>query len=69
KPTKLTVKAGQSMVFKPKDASADAQAVIFSSDASAFIGQLIFGSDRSLAWAAMPPANAGRDGIVVNVGG
>lgn len=69
KPTKLTVKTGQSMVFKPKDVSAEAQAVIFSSDANAYIGQLIFGSDRSLAWAAMPPANAGRDGIVVNVGG
>ncbi|PRA09963.1 hypothetical protein CQ010_16155 [Arthrobacter sp. MYb211] len=69
KPTKLEVKTGQNLVFKPKEITEDAQAVIFSADANAYIGQLIFGSDRSLAWAAMPQANVGRDGIVVNVGG
>ncbi|WP_404289593.1 DUF5719 family protein [Glutamicibacter arilaitensis] len=69
KPTTLEVKTGQNMVFKPTEITEDAQAVIFSADSNAYIGQLIFGSDRSLAWAAMPQANVGRDGIVVNIGG
>ncbi len=69
KSQKLNVKAGQSLVFDPRDASEDAQAVIFSSDANAYIGQVILGSEQSIAWAGMPQANVGRDGIVVNVGG
>lgn len=66
---KLQIEAGQSIVFDPKSVSADAQAVIFSTDANSYVAQLILGSDRSIAWAAMPQANAGRDGIVVNIGG
>ncbi len=66
---KLSVKAGQSLVFDPRETSEDAQAVIFSSDANAYIAQVILGSEQSLGWAAMPAANAGRDGIVVNVAG
>jgi len=66
---KLQIKAGQSIVFDPKSVSDDAQAVIFSTDANAYLAQLVLGSDRSIAWAAMPQANAGRDGIVVNIGG
>lgn len=66
---KLEIKSGQSITFKPKDVNENAQAVIFSGDSNAYIGQLIYGSDSSLSWAAMPMANAGRDGIVVNVGG
>ncbi|PJJ43062.1 hypothetical protein ATK23_0233 [Glutamicibacter mysorens] len=68
-PEKLQIKAGQSIVFDPKSVSDDAQAVIFSTDANAYLAQLVLGSDRSIAWAAMPQANAGRDGIVVNIGG
>lgn len=69
KPQKLSIKAGQSIVFDPRDTNESAQAVIFSSDANAYVAQVILGSEQSIAWAAMPQANAGRDGIVVNVGG
>ena len=68
-PKKLQIKAGQSVVFDPKSVSENAQAVIFSTDANAYLAQLVLGSERSIAWAAMPQANAGRDGIVVNIGG
>lgn len=66
---KLAINAGSSIVFDPKTVADDAQAVIFSTDANTYIGQLTLGSERSIAWAAMPQANAGRDGIVVNIGG
>ena len=66
---KLAINAGSSIVFDPKTVANDAQAVIFSTDANTYIGQLTLGSERSIAWAAMPQANAGRDGIVVNIGG
>ena len=69
KTQKLSIKAGQSLVFDPRETTEDAQAVVFSSDANAYIGQVILGSDQSIGWAAMPAANAGREGIVVNVGG
>lgn len=69
KPKNLQIDAGQSIVFDPKSVSEDAQAVIFSTDANAYLAQLVLGSERSIAWAAMPQANAGRDGIVVNIGG
>lgn len=65
----LNIKAGTSTVFDPRETSEDAQAVIFSSDANAYIGQVILGSEQSIGWASMPAANAGREGIVVNVGG
>ncbi|MGQ3382213.1 DUF5719 family protein [Glutamicibacter sp. TV12E] len=66
---KLAINAGSSIVFDPRTVADDAQAVIFSTDANTYIGQLTLGSERSIAWAAMPQANAGRDGIVVNIGG
>ncbi|RKS20950.1 hypothetical protein DFO58_1499 [Arthrobacter sp. AG1021] len=69
KTQKLNIKAGTSTVFDPRETSEDAQAVIFSSDANAYIGQVILGSEQSIGWASMPAANAGREGIVVNVGG
>ena len=69
KARKLAINAGSSIVFDPKTVADDAQAVIFSTDANTYIGQLTLGSERSIAWAAMPQANAGRDGIVVNIGG
>ncbi|WP_159614341.1 DUF5719 family protein [Glutamicibacter sp. JC586] len=69
KAKKLQVDAGSSIVFDPKSVSDDAQAVIFSTDANTYIAQVALGSDRSIAWASMPQANAGRDGIVVNIGG
>lgn len=69
KPQKLSIKAGQSIVFDPRETNESAQAVIFSSDANAYVAQVVLGSEQSIAWAAMPQANAGRDGIVVNVGG
>ena len=69
KTQKLNIKAGTSMVFDPRETTEDAQAVIFSSDANAYIGQVILGSEQSIGWASMPAANAGREGIVVNVGG
>jgi len=66
---KLEINAGSSIVFDPKTVADDAQAVIFSTDANTYIGALTLSSERSIAWAAMPQANAGRDGIVVNIGG
>ena len=69
KSTKLEINAGSSIVFDPKSVADDAQAVIFSTDANTYIGQLTLSSERTIAWAAMPQANAGRDGIVVNIGG
>lgn len=69
KAKKLQVDAGTSIVFDPKSVAEDAQAVIFSTDANTYISQVALGSDRSIAWASMPQANAGRDGIVVNIGG
>ncbi|UYQ78290.1 DUF5719 family protein [Glutamicibacter sp. JL.03c] len=66
---KLEISAGSSIVFDPKTVADDAQAVIFSTDANTFIGAVTLSSERSIAWAAMPQANAGRDGIVVNIGG
>ncbi|TAP25852.1 DUF5719 family protein [Arthrobacter sp. S41] len=69
KAKKLQIDAGSSIVFDPKSVSDDGQAVIFSTDANTYIAQVALGSDRSIAWAAMPQANAGRDGIVVNIGG
>lgn len=69
KSSKLEINAGSSIVFDPKSVADDAQAVIFSTDANTYIGQLTLSSERTIAWAAMPQANAGRDGIVVNIGG
>jgi len=66
---KLEINAGSSILFDPKTVADDAQAVIFSTDANTYIGALTLSSERSIAWAAMPQANAGRDGIVVNIGG
>ena len=65
----LDIPAGTSRTFKPKDVAEDAAAVLFQGDSNAYIGQTLLGSDRSVSWVPMPPANATRDGIVVNVAG
>ena len=64
----LDIKAGSNIMFDPAKVSKDAQAVLFSTDSNAYISQVITSSDMSLGWAAMPQANSGREGIVVNVG-
>lgn len=65
----LEVPAGTSRTFKPTDVAENAAAVLFQGDSNAYIAQTLLGSDRSVAWAQMPAANASRDGIVVNVAG